>query len=149
MIHIEISEGLEPEFDPNLLEGAACEVMLHEHVDSEAEVTILLTGDEHIQELNRKFREIDEPTDVLSFPADFVDPDNEKSYLGDIIISLPRTRAQAAAGGHPIEDELKLLTVHGMLHLLGYDHTGEEDKQQMWAAQREILDQLGCSLSPS
>lgn len=149
MIHIETAEGIQPDFDLNILEEAIKEVIAHEHEVEDADVTILLTGDEQIQALNLQFLDINEPTDVLSFPADFVDPDSEHKYLGDVIISLPRAHAQAQAGGHLLEDELKLLVVHGALHLLGYDHTGEEEKEEMWAVQKSILDKLGCSLSPS
>jgi probable rRNA maturation factor len=149
MIHIEIAEGIQPEFELDFLEKAVQEVLRHEHAAEDADVTLMLTGDEQIQELNRQFLEIDEPTDVLSFPADFVDPDNQHTYLGDVILSLPRARAQAQTGAHPVEDELKLLVVHGMLHLLGYDHADPTGKDEMWAVQKDILESLGTTISPS
>ena len=96
-----------------------------------------------MRELNRQFRNIDAPTDVLSFPADFSDPENGIPYLGDIIISYPSAKEQSYAGGHSIEAELQLLVVHGILHLLGHDHADPEEKADMWAAQKEILHDLG------
>jgi probable rRNA maturation factor len=133
----------------------------------DTEVTLVITDDAHIRELNRTFRDIDSPTDVLSFPArenaasceapqgtgmeqvendevelDFVTPADLPPYLGDIIISYPTALAQATEQGHPVEDELALLIVHGCLHLLGYDHAGEEERQRMWARQAEILSSL-------
>ena len=68
-------------------------------------------------------------------------------YLGDVIISQTRASQQALAGGHAFEDELKLLVVHGMLHLLGYDHADEDEKARMWAQQSRILENLGCKIS--
>jgi probable rRNA maturation factor len=149
MIHIDITEGISPEFDVGFLEQAAQEVIHHEHASEDADVTIMLTDDEQIRELNNQFLEVDEPTDVLSFSADFVDPDNQHTYLGDVIISIPRAQAQAQAGGHPLIDELKLLVVHGMLHLLGYDHADDTEKDEMWSVQRDILEHLGSSIAPS
>ena len=96
-----------------------------------------------MQELNRQYRDIDTPTDVLSFPADFTDPESEAPYLGDILISYPRAEKQAAAGGHSTLAELQLLVVHGVLHLLGFDHAQVQEKAEMWAAQSEILHRLG------
>ena len=83
------------------------------------------------------------PTDVLSFPASETDPDTGASYIGDILISIPRAQAQADAAGHPLEAEVQLLVVHGVLHLLGYDHADAEEKALMWKAQAEILTGLG------
>ncbi len=99
-----------------------------------------------IQALNRTFRQVDSPTDVLAFPAaegnDFVLPPELPPYLGDVIISYPTALAQAEAQGHPVEQELTLLIVHGCLHLLGYDHETEEERQQMWARQEALCTQL-------
>lgn len=113
-------------------------------------LTLVITDDAKVQDLNRDFLGIDEPTDVLSFPSgeSEPDPDTGEVYLGDVIISYPRAQAQAEAGGHPIQQELQLLVVHGVLHLLGYDHASEEEKAEMWAAQEAILNRLGSSLLP-
>ncbi len=112
-----------------------------------ADLSIVMTGDDHLQKLNREFLGIDAPTDVLSFPADEIDPDTGVRYLGDILLSYPRARAQAEAGKHPIRDEIQLLIVHGVLHLLGYDHVENADRARMWAIQADILSKLGCSIT--
>ncbi|GAB4565263.1 MAG: rRNA maturation RNase YbeY [Anaerolineae bacterium] len=116
----------------------------------EAEVTVVLTDDEEIQALNRTYAGVDAPTDVLSFSAlegddSFVRPLEEQPYLGDIIISVPYAARQADEQGHALLAELLLLTVHGTLHLLGYDHATEEEEAEMWARQAAILAQLRSS----
>ena len=75
-------------------------------------------------------------------------PNSDKLYLGDVVISAPRAQAQASAGGHAYVEEMQLLVVHGVLHLLGHDHGEPDEKQRMWALQSEILAELGCTLSP-
>ncbi|HEY3342401.1 MAG TPA: rRNA maturation RNase YbeY [Anaerolineae bacterium] len=120
--------------------------------------TIRLTDDDELHELNRQFRGMDKPTDVLSFggagyrdgkPNAAYTPilDEGAEYLGDIIISLDRCTAQAAAGGHAVDTELALLVVHGTLHLLGYDHDTPSRKARMWAAQSRALAALGIELA--
>lgn len=110
-----------------------------------ADMTIVLTDDRQLHELNLDYLGVDSPTDVLSFPAGEVDPETEAFYLGDIAISLPRAAGQAQAGGHPVEAEAQLLVVHGTLHLLGYDHSTDEEKVVMWAEQAKVLERLGLS----
>jgi probable rRNA maturation factor len=111
----------------------------------------VITDDQHLHQLNKQFRDVDAPTDVLSFPAGHVDPENGTRYLGDILISFPRAESQASAADHSFMEELQLLVVHGILHLLGYDHASEDEKERMWLAQAEILGQLGIgdTLIPS
>lgn len=128
-----------------VLERSALEVLQYANINGDA--SVVLTGDEKLRELNAQYLGIDSPTDVLSFPSGEVDPDTQELYLGDVIISLPRAALQAAAGGHAVEDELALLVVHGMLHLLGHDHADADEKALMWSKQAEILDRLGCSFS--
>lgn len=108
-------------------------------------VTLLLTDDLRIQQLNRDFRGINQPTDVLSFPAGepLAGDQEEAPYLGDIAIALPYARKQAEARGHTLAAELQLLAVHGVLHLIGYDHLVPDDKATMWSLQQQILAQLG------
>ncbi len=110
-----------------------------------ADMTIVLTDDRQLHELNLDYLGVDAPTDVLSFPAGEVDPETEELYLGDIAISMPRAAQQAQTGGHPVEAEAQLLVVHGTLHLLGYDHSTEEEKAVMWAEQARVLEKLGLS----
>ncbi|RPI34317.1 MAG: rRNA maturation RNase YbeY [Chloroflexota bacterium] len=148
MVNLQVSDTIQPAVDLQQLERAANATVNEASPSITAELTILLTDDNKLHELNKEFLEIDAPTDVLSFPADFVDPDSETPYLGDVIISYPRAQEQAEAGGHRVESELELLVIHGVLHLLGYDHTGEEDKAEMWAVQARVLAQLGSPLSP-
>jgi probable rRNA maturation factor len=133
--------------EDGLLEQAAQGALEQAGKASGADLTIVVTDDEQIQDLNRQFLGIDAPTDVLSFPSDEPDPDSGAIYLGDVILSFPRALAQAGAGGHSVRDELQLLVVHGVLHLLGYDHAEDADKAEMWALQAEILKQLGCAIT--
>jgi probable rRNA maturation factor len=153
MISFQISEQISNIIDPMFLEGCslleAARITLEQGAEEqEGDFTILLTSDEQVQELNREYMKIDAPTDVLSFPADYTDPDTNTLYLGDVIISYPRAQEQAANGGHTLEHELQLLVVHGVLHLLGYDHLDEEEKYRMWTVQGGVLLQLGNPLSP-
>jgi probable rRNA maturation factor len=147
MINLQISESLQDSLlellaKKDFFENAAQQALLYAGQGQEAELTVVLTDDAQVQELNRQFRNVDAPTDVLSFPAGEVDLDTGNLYLGDIIISIPRAQAQTLAEGHSLEDELRLLVVHGVLHLLGYDHADEEEKVAMWAAQTEIIARL-------
>jgi probable rRNA maturation factor len=151
MIYVQIAESIEiaqglPPVDSALLEKAARQVLAQQKVEGEA--TLVLSDDPQLHELNRQFRNIDSPTDVLSFPDGEIDPETQLAYLGDVLISYPRALAQATAGGHSLSDELQLLVVHGMLHLLGHDHADEQAKAAMWTAQADILEQLGCTLRP-
>ena len=126
----------------NFFIDAAQKALHFSNRDQNAELTLVLTDDAQLHELNREYREVDGPTDVLSFPAGETDLDTGNLYLGDILISIPRALAQAQAEGQPIEAELRLLVVHGVLHLLGFDHSNEQEKAAMWAAQTEILAHL-------
>lgn len=142
MIHLKIRPSLLAPPSPNVLKNAA-RTALRTHSVSPSDLTLVLTDDEEIRALNRDFRGMDAPTDVLAFPADETDPQTGRRYLGDIVISWPRARAQAAAHGHPPEAEVQLLVVHGVLHLLGFDHDEPEAKARMWALQKDILTRLG------
>jgi len=112
-------------------------------LDLNSDITIVLTDDRQLHELNRDYLGVDAPTDVLSFPASESDPETGSTYLGDILISIPRAAQQAQAAGHPVESEVQLLVVHGMLHLMGYDHAKAEAKAQMWEQQAKVLERLG------
>jgi probable rRNA maturation factor len=130
-------------FPAHLLDRAAQATLQHESESLESDLSIVLTDDARLQELNRDYLGIDAPTDVLSFPASETDPETGARYIGDILISIPRAQSQADAVGHPLESEVQLLVVHGMLHLLGHDHGEPEEKARMWKAQDEILESLG------
>lgn len=133
-----------------LLRRAILETLEYEGSEiSEPEVSMTFTDNEGIRELNRLYRNIDRPTDVLSFPMfDFADEDEVvEGALGDIVISLERAREQAETFGHSFEREVAFLCVHSMLHLLGYDHElGEQEDIDMRRRQREIVARLGLAI---
>ena len=137
--------NIESEFSipHDLLERAAHAVLAHESQSVDSDLSIVLTDNKRLHELNLNYLGIDSPTDVLSFPASETDPETGARYMGDILISIPRAQEQADAADHPLESEVQLLVVHGMLHLLGYDHAEPDDKDRMWKAQSEILESLG------
>ena len=118
------------------------------------EASVTLVDSEDIQDLNREHRGIDKPTDVLSFPSiEYIngepqiqpgdtDPDSGQVFLGDIIISVERAFEQSQDYGHSVERELSFLAVHGILHLLGYDHETEDDEKLMFSLQEEVLNEM-------
>ena len=140
MIHI---DALQDFSDTSLVERAARLTLDFESASADFDMTIVLTDDSQLHELNRAYLNVDAPTDVLSFPADEEDPETGIPYLGDILISIPRAAQQAQAAGHPVEAEVQLLVVHGTLHLLGHDHAGVEEKARMWKSQSEVMSKLG------
>ncbi|SPF32620.1 Endoribonuclease YbeY [Candidatus Desulfosporosinus infrequens] len=114
----------------------------------EAEVSLMLVDDQRIHALNLEYRGVDRPTDVLSFALqeeseEEPDSDYEDDMLGDIVISAERAREQAAEYGHSFEREIVYLAVHGTLHLLGYDHEEEKDKQEMRSKEEEVMARAG------
>lgn len=132
----------------------------YEKCPYEAEVNVILTDNDAIQEINREYRQIDVPTDVLSFPMieyetesdfshvedsveDFFNPESGELILGDIIISVEKVIEQAEKYGHSKERELAFLIAHSMLHLCGYDHMDDEERERMEARQRDILSGKG------
>ena len=127
--------------DCNDIENIIIKIM--DHLDCRnQEVSILLTGNKYIRRLNQEFRSIDQPTDVLSFPQN-ADEDPcipEKIILGDIAVSLDIAKAQAKEHGLDFKEEVILLLIHGILHLLGYDHEiSEQDEKQMRNKTRELF----------
>lgn len=114
-----------------------------------ADVSVMIVDNEQIHELNREYRQVDRPTDVLSFPLwepgeDWVIVEDEETVpLGDIVISLAKAKEQAEEYGHSVERELGFLAVHGFLHLLGYDHETPEQEREMFGRQEEILHLAG------
>ena len=122
--------------------------------DTDCEVSVLITDDEGIRKINRETRDIDAPTDVLSFPIlEFDDDgvmiegsgdyDGDLLLLGDIVISLERAAAQAEEYGHSLMRELGFLSAHSALHLMGFDHQGEEDTPVMQAHERAVMEKMG------
>lgn len=136
--------------------------MDYEPCPYEAELNILLTGNEEIRRINREYRQIDRPTDVLSFPMieypepgnfdhcededqDCFNPETGELVLGDIVISVDKVLEQAEAYGHSVMRELAFLTAHSMFHLFGYDHMEEDERAVMEERQRDLLEQLGIT----
>ena len=107
-----------------------------------AEVSLSFVDNNEIQQLNKDFRNIDKPTDVLSFPFDnsFNLPIR---VLGDVVISTEKAKFQSEEYGHSLEREIGFLMIHGILHLLGYDHENEEDEKEMFDLQKKLLGELG------
>lgn len=137
----------------DLVTAAAKTALEHMAFRQDAEISVMFTDNEGIRSLNAEHRGIDRATDVLSFPMLEYDEDGEvfddpgdiedELCLGDIVISLERAAEQAEEYGHSFEREVGFLTVHSMLHLLGYDHMTEEEEKEMFGFQREILDEMG------
>lgn len=142
-ISVQVDDAFATEVDAADL-TAVIAAALADEGQEEAEVTLVVTDDAVVAALNERYRGVAGPTDVLSFSArepaaGFVSAPGADAYLGDIIIALPFTRQQAAALGRPLAAELRLLAVHGVLHLLGYDHADPAQEAAMWARQDAIL----------
>ena len=136
-----------------LIRRAVIASLEYEGFGADTEVSVTFTDNEGIRAINSEFRGIDAPTDVLSFPltdyeeVDFPVADEPTSSLGDIVLSLERADEQAREFGHSFEREVAFLTVHSMLHLLGYDHiNSEEEDAEMRRRQREILESMGLGV---
>ena len=135
-----------------LIRKAVIATLEYESFMGDAEVSVTFTDNEGIRTLNRDFRQIDKATDVLSFPLTDYDGtelpiDEPEMSLGDIVISLERAEEQAEEFGHSFEREVAFLTVHSMLHLLGYDHVNsDEEDAEMRRRQREILEGMGLKV---
>lgn len=142
-------------------EAVECTIK-YENFNKPYELSIIVTDNNEIREINKQFRGIDKETDVLSFPMlDFdegyyedgeveidiedINPESGAVVLGDMIISLEKAKEQSIEYGHSFERELAFLVVHSMLHLLGYDHEEEEDRIIMRQKEEEILNNLGLS----
>ncbi|MCL1832220.1 MAG: rRNA maturation RNase YbeY [Oscillospiraceae bacterium] len=122
-----------------------CKVLQNEKYPYLSEASVTLVSDEEIRNLNRQYRKIDKPTDVLSFLMGEPNHDTKAVVLGDVIVSFHTATRQAREHGHSLERELAFLTVHGMLHLLGYDHMNKADETVMFAKQEQVLQSLGIT----
>jgi probable rRNA maturation factor len=136
--------------EPEAIRQAAERTLRLQGVEEPCELVVLVTDDETVRKLNQRHRGVDAPTDVLAFPnvsqGPFVDAPGLSRYLGDVIVSFPRARAQATETAGDVCGELQLLVVHGILHLLGYDHQTEAERATMWRAQQMVLDDLGVEV---
>ncbi len=151
-ISVLIDEEFEGKIDATRLESIAAQTLAAEGVSPDAEMGLVITGQEKIRELNKAYRGKDSPTDVMAFymiPAEegtsegestpFVTPPDGKVRLGEVIISYPQAVIQAGERRHSTEKELTILVIHGVLHLLGYDDEKPEPKKKMVAREAEIL----------
>ena len=127
----------------SLIERAVRAALAHQKESPDVNLSVVLTDNRRLRKLNRDYLGVDAPTDVLSFPASETDPETGAHYIGDILISIPYAARSAEKAGHPLESEIQLLIVHGVLHLLGHDHAEPKEKTKMWKAQAEILESLG------
>ena len=146
----------------DIIRSVVAESLDYEDCPYEAEVNVLLTDNEDIRQINKEYREIDSPTDVLSFPMvdyetpadferledmvnDYFNPETGELLLGDIVISVDKVEEQAEKYGHSQTRELAFLVAHSMLHLCGYDHMVDEERLEMEKKQEEILNRGGYS----
>ncbi|MED3880685.1 rRNA maturation RNase YbeY [Priestia megaterium] len=143
----EVSEQQQKELE-ELLEAAA----IYENLQEDAEVSVTFVDNDRIQEINHQYRHKNQPTDVISFALEEMGEDEMQiigdempRVLGDIVISIPKAHEQAEEYNHSFMRELGFLTVHGFLHLLGYDHETSEDEKEMFTRQKDILEQYGLS----
>ena len=141
-ITIQIAHRFRGEIDESGLHRVAAEVLRLEEVAEGTELSLIITDDEEIRKLNRRFRGVDAPTDVLAFGGgadeQLASIPEIPPYLGDVVISYQRALAQAGELGHAAAEELGLLVIHGILHLLGYDHQEEAAARQMWQREERI-----------
>jgi len=159
MVDVLIRPRFEHEIAEEAVRAAAQAALCWQAAPSDASLSVVIVDDDEIQALNRQYRGIDAPTDVLSFGTQgndapderdtdstfVISPEQQKeadAYLGDVIIAYPQVVAQAAQQDHSTGHELSLLVVHGVLHLLGYDHATPHDEAQMWAIQDQVLETL-------
>lgn len=150
-INVLIDDGLETHMDVGWLQRIGEQVLTLQHADPKAELGLVITSQERVQELNRKYLGRDAPTDVLAFPmlpaeegsASFVPPPDGIPHLGEVIISYPQAVTQAEEEGHSTDKEVAILAIHGVLHLLGYGDETPELKKQMQAREQKILGSLG------
>lgn len=146
-ILLDIANPFNDLVDSSQIEQSVQVTLNHQRAPIESDLTVLIADDSQIQELNQQYLGADTPTDVLAFPGGFIDPDTQHTYLGDVIISYPQAKRQADIAEHSLDDEIRLLVVHGVLHLLGHDHLEPEKKAVMWSAQAEILSRLNANIT--
>ena len=145
MISLSIHDDFRGSVDESSLMKVVKSVFKHLNQEDRTGVSIVIDNDDTIKSLNQQFRGIDQVTDVLSFPANEVDPQTGEEYIGDVILSYQQVERQARIAGNNLVDEITLLVIHGVLHLLGFDHDSSEKKENMWSIQNKILRSLGIN----
>ena len=141
MIEFQFDSAFKADIDGNKLSQALIKT-LDILKKPEMDITLRLIDDDEMQHLNQTFRGEDKTTDVLSFNQEIRDPETGQYYLGDILISVPKAALQAVEHAHSLQDEIAFLSIHGTLHLLGYDHYNEEEKAIMWPLQDKIFSEI-------
>jgi probable rRNA maturation factor len=150
-INILTEEGIEVEPSAEWMQGIVSKTLTTEVVPPNIEISLVITGQERIRELNREYRGMDAPTDVLAFSmaehkeeeqTAFIGPPDGLVHMGEVIISYPQAVIQAEERGHSIKKELAILIVHGVLHILGFDHQKSQMEPAMIAREQEILEDL-------
>ena len=146
-IDIQVKPGFRRLIKVRWLRQIVTAVLAAEEVQPGAKLSLVVTDDETVKDLNYKYRGKDKTTDVLAFPlieegADFVSPPGAVVHLGEVVISCPQASRQAEEAGHTMEKELALLIIHGVLHVLGYDHLRSAQRQRMRAREQAILEQI-------
>lgn len=142
-VQLQIDPSWKQQVEPERIRRAVRAVIDAEGARDDAEVSIVIVDDDEMTRMHAAYRDERGTTDVLSFPFEAPAVAEESAYLGDVVICYPQAKRQAEEEGHAPHDELDLLTVHGMLHLLGYADETEEDRAVMWTRQAEILRRLG------
>ncbi len=146
-INVLIDEGLEGYLEVSWLQSVAKQALVTQDAGSKTELGLVITGQERVQQLNQSYLGKDEPTDVLAFSmlpeplvtGEFVQPPDGVLHLGEVIISYPQAVIQAEEHRHSVKREIAILVIHGMLHLLGYEHDKPELERQMKTREKEIL----------
>ncbi len=152
-INVLIEQGLEEHLGVSWLQSIAEQALVDQDAGSGLELGLVITGQEKVRQLNRSYLGNDEPTDVLSFPmlpdplaggesevsAPFITPPDGVVHLGEVIVSYPQALIQAGQHRHSVKKEIAVLIIHGVLHLLGYDHDKPEPERRMKAREKEIL----------
>jgi len=153
-INVLIDEDLEGCLEVSWLQSVAEQVVVAQDAGSAVELGLVITGQDRVQQLNRRYLGRDEPTDVLAFSmlpeADrppFVTPPDGVLHLGEVIISYPQAVTQAEEHQHSVKREIAILIIHGVLHLLGYEHDKPELEREMRAREKEILSRIEGGLS--
>ena len=154
-INVLVDEEFAGSFEVSWLRHVVEQVLTAEEADADSELSLVITNQEKIRQLNRDYRGKDAPTDVLSFAmlrgasadrenamAPFVTPPDGQSHLGEVIISCPQAVIQAEEYGHSVEKEITRLIIHGVLHLLGYDHAEPDPERQMRVREAAVLSQV-------
>jgi len=149
-VDVQVAQDVQPEFGRKLIRQVVTRALQKERLEASTEVGVLLTTDEEVHRLNKEYRGVDRTTDVLSFSLEdedemFHPPPEGVRWLGEVVVSYPQAVRQAAEYGHSVEREVAFLTVHGVLHLLGYDHEQPEGEATMTRRQEEVLSSLGIT----